>query len=121
MKAAAVSQARVVDRRVSQAVKHFEEVVEVYACVVFGTDLAGTVEAVSLHRKGAGDHSGIAVKRLVLQEGETAEAMRKVGCWDTEAFQQSGKSAIVAGTPVAAVGREREADHMTVGMKSMLS
>lgn len=112
---------RAVDCRVFEAVKHFEEFVEVYASVVVDTDLAGTVEVVSLHRRGAEDHSGIGAERLAHQVGGTAEALRKVGCWDIEAFQETGISATVVGTRVAAVGRAWEADHMVVGMKSMLS
>ena len=78
-KAAAVSLVRAVDCRVSEAVKYFEEFVEVYACVVVGTDLAGTVEVVSLHRRGVEDHSGIGVKRLDHQEVGIAGVVRKVG------------------------------------------
>ena len=120
-RAAAVSRVQAVDCRVSEAVKHFEEFVEVCASVVVDTDLAGTVEVVSLHRMGAGDHSGIGAERLAHQVVETVEAVRKVGCWDIEAFQEMGISATVVGTTVAAVGRAWEADHMVVGTKSMLS
>ena len=53
---------------------------EVCACVVVDTDLAGTVALVSLTRRGAEDHSGIAAKRLDYQAVGTAGAVRKVDC-----------------------------------------
>lgn len=75
-----VSQVRVVDWRVLKAMKHSEEFVEVYAYVVVGTDLAGTVASVSLIRRGAEDHSGIEAERLDHQEAGTAGAVQNAGC-----------------------------------------
>lgn len=92
-----------------------------YACVVVGTDLVGTVEVVNLRRKDAEDHSGIGVKRLEHQEVGTAGEVRKADYWDIEIFQEVGISATVVGTTVAAAGRVRGIDRMIVGMKSMLN
>lgn len=74
------SQVRVVDCRVFEAVKNSEEFVEVCACVVVGTDLAGTIALVSLPRRGAEHHSGIAAKRVDHQAVGTAGAVQKVEC-----------------------------------------
>ena len=79
-RAAAVVRVRVVDWRVFGAVNHSGESVEVYAYVVVGTDLAGTVKVASLHRRRVGDRSGIGVKRLDHQEVGIAGAVQKVGC-----------------------------------------
>lgn len=75
-----VSQVRVVDWRVLKAMEHSEGFVEVYAYVVDGTDLAGRVVSVSLIRRGAEGHSGIAAERLDHREAGTAGAVQNAGC-----------------------------------------